>query len=528
MKEKIVLLGAGGHCHSVIDVIELENKYEIIGIVDLKENIGKKVFNYSVVACDDELEEVYKSCKNALITVGHIKSNEIRVRLYKRLKEIGFNLPTIISPNAYVSKYSTIGEGTVIMHHALINANTKIGTNCIINTKALIEHDTKIGDNCHISTDAIINGGVVVRSDSFIGSNSTTKEYIKIGGFIKANSLSKKSLDEIQDIDKTDIFNKAEYVALYLGEKDEIFEFEYKEEEEYFYNISIKREIENIGNYKLKNSYYDLETAYGYGGYITNSCDKRFVNRALEEYEKRCKNENIIAEFSRFNPFNSFPNDFSEYFSFYKRDRKTVYIDLSKEYNEIKNGYSSSLKRNINKALREGLEFRKVDSSDQLKIETFHKIYCQTMNKNSAHDFYYFDLDYFRNLLKIDGCELYEVLLNNLTICMVIILKSENIIYYHLGATDSKYYDLNPNSFMFDEIIKAYSQKVKYFYLGGGKTSLIDDSLYKFKAKFSPLYKDFNICGKVFNEEIYMKLNSIWESQSSEDIKYFLKYRMEI
>ena len=39
MKEKLILIGGGGHCKSCIDVIEQENKYEIAGIVDLKENI---------------------------------------------------------------------------------------------------------------------------------------------------------------------------------------------------------------------------------------------------------------------------------------------------------------------------------------------------------------------------------------------------------------------------------------------------------------------------------------------------------
>jgi UDP-3-O-[3-hydroxymyristoyl] glucosamine N-acyltransferase len=45
----------------------------------------------------------------------------------------------IVSPIAYISKHSTIGEGTVIHHHALINANVKIGKNCIINSKALFK-----------------------------------------------------------------------------------------------------------------------------------------------------------------------------------------------------------------------------------------------------------------------------------------------------------------------------------------------------------------------------------------------------
>lgn len=191
MKEKIVLIGGGGHCHSVIDVIEQENRYEIIGIVDTKENIGRKVLNYEVIACDDDLETIFETCKNAIITVGQIESNKIRVKLFNKLKQIGFKLPVIISPFAYVSKYSFIGEGTVVMHQVLINANVKIGKNCIINTKALIEHDCVVEDNCHISTASVINGGVVVKENSFFGSNATSKQCIEIDGFIKAGSLVK-------------------------------------------------------------------------------------------------------------------------------------------------------------------------------------------------------------------------------------------------------------------------------------------------------------------------------------------------
>ncbi len=191
MKEKIVLIGGGGHCHSVIDVIEQENKYEIIGIIDIKENIGKKILDYEVIGCDDNLETIFLSCKNAIITIGQIKTNHLRVKLFKKLKKIGFNLPVIISPMAYVSKHSILDEGTIIMHHVLVNSNVKIGKNCIINTKALIEHDCIIGDNCHISTASVINGGVTVKDNTFIGSNSICVQGIEISGFVKAGSLVK-------------------------------------------------------------------------------------------------------------------------------------------------------------------------------------------------------------------------------------------------------------------------------------------------------------------------------------------------
>ncbi|PLY08698.1 MAG: acetyltransferase [Arcobacter sp.] len=190
-KENIILVGAGGHCHSVIDVIEQENKYNIIGIVDKKGSNCKEIFNYKTIGFDDDLENIYKTCKNAVITVGHITSNHARVNLFTKLKKIGFNLPIVISPLAYVSKHSFIEEGTIIMHHCLINANVKIGKNCIINTKALIEHDAIIEDHCHISTASVINGAVIVKTNSFFGSNATSKQNITISGFIKAGGISK-------------------------------------------------------------------------------------------------------------------------------------------------------------------------------------------------------------------------------------------------------------------------------------------------------------------------------------------------
>jgi sugar O-acyltransferase (sialic acid O-acetyltransferase NeuD family) len=191
MKPKILLIGGGGHCKSVIDVIEQENRYLIAGIIDKKELIGQEILGYKVIGSDDDLHNLYKEYKYAIVTVGHIKTNTLRVKLFTILKEIGYNLPTIISPLAYVSKHSFVDEGTVVMHQALINANAKIGKNCIINTKALIEHDSIIENNCHIATASVINGGVIVKENTFFGSNATSKQSIEIDGFIKAGSLAK-------------------------------------------------------------------------------------------------------------------------------------------------------------------------------------------------------------------------------------------------------------------------------------------------------------------------------------------------
>jgi len=188
--EDIILVGGGGHCRSVIDVIEKQDLYRIAGIVDLRELVGQQVLGYPIVGCDDQLPELLEMYSNAVITVGHLRSNSLRLKLYELLKDIGYVLPVITSPLAYVSSHAQVGEGTVVMHHALINANAEVGRNCIINTKALIEHDVRVGDHCHVSTASVLNGGVVVADHTFVGSNATSKQEAQLTGFIKAGSLA--------------------------------------------------------------------------------------------------------------------------------------------------------------------------------------------------------------------------------------------------------------------------------------------------------------------------------------------------
>lgn len=170
MKEKIILIGGGGHCKSVIDVIEQENKFEIAGIIDVKEKIGSKVLNYEIIGCDDDIEKLSKTYRNFIITFGQGKSNTFRKNTYNTLKKLNLNLPIIQSPSSHVSKHASVGEGTVVMHGAIVNAAAKVGVNCILNTQSLIEHDAEVGNHCHISTKASLNGTVKMGNSVFAGS----------------------------------------------------------------------------------------------------------------------------------------------------------------------------------------------------------------------------------------------------------------------------------------------------------------------------------------------------------------------
>jgi len=183
MEDAIILVGGGGHCISCIDVIEAENIYNIAGIIDIEKNVGKFILGYKIIGTDDMLIDLSKKYNNFLLTIGQIKTPEIRMKIFDKLTQLNVNLPVIKSPNSYISKHTQIGEGTIVMHGAKINADTRIGKNCIINTGAIIEHNAIIGDNCHISTGSTINGGTVINQGTFIGSNVATREYVNIGSY---------------------------------------------------------------------------------------------------------------------------------------------------------------------------------------------------------------------------------------------------------------------------------------------------------------------------------------------------------
>ena len=195
-QKNLILVGGGGHCKSVIDVAESAG-YNILGILDMPEEVGKSVLNYKVIGTDEEIPE-YVDKAEFIITVGFIKNPAIRIRIYNRIIEAGGKLATTIASTAHVSRYAALGEGTVVMHQAVVNAGTNIGVNCIINTFCNIEHDAVIGDQCHISTGAMVNGDCKVGERTFIGSQSVLVNGIVVGEdiIVGAGSVVRKSISE--------------------------------------------------------------------------------------------------------------------------------------------------------------------------------------------------------------------------------------------------------------------------------------------------------------------------------------------
>ena len=204
--KKILLLGAGGHCLSVLDSLLSSYDYKEIGIIEKKENIAvlsdniKKqdmISGIPILGDDDDLCQLYEDgYTEAFVTVGSTGDASVRARLYHMIKDIGYHIPNIIDKTGVISPYVTFGEGIYVGKNAIINAGAQIRKGAIINTASIIEHECVIGDFVHVAPGSIICGNVHIESGTHIGAGSVIKQGLLIGEetMIGAGSIVVKNI----------------------------------------------------------------------------------------------------------------------------------------------------------------------------------------------------------------------------------------------------------------------------------------------------------------------------------------------
>jgi sugar O-acyltransferase (sialic acid O-acetyltransferase NeuD family) len=194
-RRDILLIGAGGHARSCIDVVE-EAGFRIVGLVGVDTEMGLQTLGYRVLGTDADLPTLRTHAALALVTIGQLDTAAPRMTAIAAASAAGFTFPAIVSPHAHVSRHAVVGEGSIVMNGAIINAGANIGRHCIVNSQALIEHDAAVGDFCHISTASVLNGGVRVGQRCFVGSASVVRQYLEIGSdcFIAMGSVVRKDV----------------------------------------------------------------------------------------------------------------------------------------------------------------------------------------------------------------------------------------------------------------------------------------------------------------------------------------------
>ena len=171
-------MGAGGHAKVIVDILQQNMEYEVVGLVDQD---GKEGFwGIPVLGDDEDLPKLHTELNidYAFVALGN---GMLRERVTKKVAAAGFELINVISKYAVVSNRVEIGNGTVIMPGAVINADAVMGNGCIVNTNASVDHEDVIGDYTHIAPGCALSGKVTVGRQCLLGTGCRVIDGITIG-----------------------------------------------------------------------------------------------------------------------------------------------------------------------------------------------------------------------------------------------------------------------------------------------------------------------------------------------------------
>lgn len=181
IKDKIVVIGGGGHAKVVASIVKKLGTFEILGYTDNKDR--GPLLSMPYLGTDEmlpRLKEQY-SRLSAVLGIGYLGEGDVRERLVEKLRTIGVTIPAIISPQAIINEEVETREGTVVMDGVVVNSGTRIGKYVIINTCASIDHDCEIGDFTHIAPGVTLSGGVKIGARSLVGVGATVVQYKIVG-----------------------------------------------------------------------------------------------------------------------------------------------------------------------------------------------------------------------------------------------------------------------------------------------------------------------------------------------------------
>ncbi len=283
----------------------------------------------------------------------------------------------------------------------------------------------------------------------------------------------------------------------------------------------VKRRINDLSIFKnIKEEFWDISTPHEYSGIITNSPDANNFYSCLGEY---CQNNNIIFEFSRFNPF--LKNEKFIENSGYNliKCADNIYIGLTDNFEDIYKSFHRSVRKNIKRAVNSNLKFLEAEPTDE-NIKIFIEIYSESMDRLCAKKYFYFNNEYFQKLLKeCSQARLFFIKDKNEIIAASILLHHENRAHHHLTGYKTIALDKRPNDFMIYSLIQwCQNSNIEKLHLGGGS-----EPIRAFKSKFSQMKIPYYIGYKIHNKEIYDYLCSVWKNHNPDrqDITYYPPYR---
>ncbi len=289
------------------------------------------------------------------------------------------------------------------------------------------------------------------------------------------------------------------------------------------------RPIDRVGEAPAPEGLCDAETVYGYSGPLASTVDQDFLAEAWRGYSEWYAERRVVCEFTRFNPMLK-NHDVAAPGCETWQDRQTVAIDLGAGEDAVWQGYAGVHRNSIRKAVKNGLKCEQRPAHEAMLA--FRAIYEETMRGLEADPAYYFSEDHYLNLSEGLGSRLrlFMVSANGTDVAGALFLVHGDTLHYHLAGSLLSHRQLAPNNLLIHKAARwAIGQGLKTFHLGGGRGPEPEDSLFRFKARFSGRREDMWFGKQIFDSAAYEALVSLWHEQfqAEEPPAYLQLYRID-
>ena len=181
-EDMLILIGDGEFAEIAYEYFTYDSPYKIMAFAVEKEYIKKdKLYDLPIIPFE-EIEQRYPPDQyKVFVAINSTKLNRPRTRLYKEVKNKGYEVVSYISSKAFVWRNVKIGENTFIFENNVLQHHVNVGNNVIMWSGNHIGHRSVIKDNCFITSHVAIAGGCEIGESCFLGVNSTLNDGIKIG-----------------------------------------------------------------------------------------------------------------------------------------------------------------------------------------------------------------------------------------------------------------------------------------------------------------------------------------------------------
>lgn len=180
---RVVGIGAGGHVVALVDILQADRMYELVGLTDIRPDLwGTEVLGVPVLGGDEVLPQLRRQgVEWAFLGVGTTGNPGPRQAVFRKVRELGFRLATVVHATAWVPASTVIGEGATVLAGAVLGPCVRLGEDVTVYSGAIVEHHSILGDHVQVGPGARLGGGVIVGEMAFVGIGASVKHGIRIG-----------------------------------------------------------------------------------------------------------------------------------------------------------------------------------------------------------------------------------------------------------------------------------------------------------------------------------------------------------